>query len=78
MILNQVESTAEQVDDIAFGTTKGPTFFGPLTGSVRAVSAAWTSAFVDGPPEPMIRPVRSLTMSLSSRPESAIACFMAR
>ncbi len=60
MILNQVESTAEQVDDIAFGTTKGPTFFGPFTGSVRAMSAAWTMALVDGPPEPMIRPVRSL------------------
>jgi len=39
-----VESTAEQVDDIALGTTNGPTFFGPLTGSLRAVSAAATSA----------------------------------
>src|ERR1700759_3019113 len=69
LILNQVESTAEQVDDMARGTWNGPTRFGPLAGS-RAISAEVTIALVDGPPEPMIRPVRSLTMSFSSSPES--------
>jgi hypothetical protein len=55
--LNQVASVADAVDDIAFGTAKGPTRFGPL---VRAVSAASTMVRVDGPPEPMMIPVRSL------------------
>src|ERR1700741_1350818 len=77
LILNHVDSTAEQVDDIARGTWNGPTRFGPLAGS-RAVSADCTMARVDGPPEPMIRPVRSLTMSRSSNPESRSACSMAR
>jgi hypothetical protein len=65
---------AEAVDDIAFGTANGPTRFGPL---LRAVSAASTTARVDGPPEPMMMPVRSLEMSFSSRPASRIACSIA-
>jgi hypothetical protein len=62
------------VDDIAFGTAKGPTRFGPLA---RAVSAASTTVRVEGPPEPMMMPVRSFEMSLSSRPASRIAWSMA-
>ena len=65
LILNQVASVAEAVDDIAFGTANGPTRFGPL---VRAVSAASTMARVDGPPEPMMMPVRSFEMSPSFEP----------
>ena len=34
-------------------------------------------ARVEGPPEPMMMPVRSLEMSFSSRPASRIACSMA-
>ena len=56
-------SVAEAVDDIAFGTANGPTRFGPL---LRVVSAASTMVRVEGPPEPMMMPVRSLEMSLSS------------
>ena len=74
LILNQVASVAEAVDDIAFGTANGPTRFGPL---VRVMSAASTMVRVDGPPEPMMMPVRSLEMSVSSRPESRIACSIA-
>ena len=44
---------------------------------LRVISAASTMVRVDGPPEPMMMPVRSLEMSLSSRPLSAIACSMA-
>ena len=65
---------AELVDDIAFGTAKGPTLFGPL---LLVISAASINALVEGPPDPMISPVCSLIMSLSSRPESSIACCMA-
>ena len=74
LILNQVASVAEAAELIALGTANGPTRLGPL---VRAVSAASTMARVDAPPEPTIRPVRSLETSSSSRPESAIACSMA-
>src|SRR5438067_4115700 len=49
LILYQVASTAEHVDDIALGTTNGPTRFGPFPGSARAVSAAATRALVEGP-----------------------------
>src|SRR5579863_3518573 len=74
LILNQVESVADAVDDIAFGTANGPTRFGPF---IRAMSAASTMARVEGPPEPMTMPVRSLEISLSCKPASRIACSMA-
>ena len=61
LILNQVASVAEAVDDIALGTAKGPTRFGLL---LRVMSAASTMARVDGPPEPMMMPVRSCEISL--------------
>src|SRR6478609_2129551 len=73
-ILNQVASVADGPELIALGTAKGPTRLGPR---VLAVSADSMIARVDAPPEPTIRPVFSLETSLSSRPESAIACSMA-
>src|SRR5215831_18676096 len=74
LILNQVASVADAVDDIALGTAKGPTRLGPL---LRVVSAASTIARVDGPPDPMMMPERSLEISFSERPASRIACSMA-
>ena len=74
MILNQVASVADAVDDIAFGTANGPTRFGPL---VRVMSAASTMVRAEGPPEPMMMPVRMLETSVGSRPESWIACSIA-
>jgi len=53
-----------------FGTAKGPTRFGPL---VRVMSAASTRVWVEGPPDPMMMPVRSFEISASVRPASAIA-----
>ena len=41
--------------------------------AVRVMSAASTRVQAEGPPEPMMMPVRSLEMSDSSRPESAMA-----
>jgi hypothetical protein len=70
-----VESVAELVEDIDFGTSNGPTFLGPFS---RVVSAACTIARVDGPPDPIMRPVRSLETSVASSPASRIACSMAR
>jgi len=62
------------VEDIALGTAKGPTRFGPLA---RAMSAASTIARVEGPPDPMMMPVRACETSDSSRPASRIACSIA-
>jgi hypothetical protein len=75
LILNQVASVADAVDDIALGTANGPTRFGLLF--LRVMSAAATMVEVEGPPEPITMPVRSLEMSLGSTPESRIACSMA-
>ena len=54
---NGVASVAELVELMAFGTANGPTRFGL---ALRAVSAAAISALVDGPPEPIIKPVIGL------------------
>jgi hypothetical protein len=59
---------------MALGTANGPIRLGPFS---FVVAAASTIMRVEGPPEPTIRPVRSLETSVSSRPESAIACSMA-
>ena len=57
-------------------TMNGPIFLGaPL---LITASKARKKLLVDGPPEPMISPERSLEMSLSSSPLSARACFIAR
>ncbi len=47
---------------MAFGTSKGPIFFGPP--DLIVVSAASTIARVEGPPEPMMMPERSLMTSV--------------
>ena len=70
LILNQVESVADGPELIAFGTANGPIRLTPLA---RAISAASTMAWVEGPPEPTTRPVFSSETSASVRPESAIA-----
>ena len=75
LILNQVESVAEGEDDIAFGTASGPTFLDEPEAS--AFCADSTMVRVDGPPEPMMMPVRSLEISCSSRPASRIAWSIA-
>ena len=59
---------------MALGTTKGPTFLGPFSLVIRA---ACTIAPVVGPPEPATTPVRSLEISASLKPASAMASFMA-
>ena len=75
LILNQVASVADAVDDITFGTANGPMRLGePFS---RVMSAASTSTLVEGPPDPITMPVRGLEMSFSSTPESRIACSMA-
>ena len=65
---------ADAVDDIAFGTANGPTRLGPL---LRVMSAASTMVRADGPPEPMMMPVRTSDTSSGDSPESWIACSMA-
>ena len=67
-------SVADAVDDMALGTAKGPTRFGPFS---RVTSAASTIVRVEGPPEPMMIPVFSLLVSPASSPESRIACSKA-
>ena len=74
LILNQVDSTAEGPELIALGTAKGPMRLGPFS---RVVSAAETMALVEGPPEPTIRPTRSLETSSGPRPASTMAWSMA-
>ena len=71
---NNSSMIEKSMDDMTAGTAKGPTRFGPFS---RVVSAAATRVLVDGPPEPMMRPVRSFFTSFSSSPESAMACCMA-
>ena len=76
LILNGVARQAETVEDMPRVTMNGPIRFGlPFSITVRCASKRF---LVDGPPEPAISPVRSLETSLSSRPQSAIACCMAR
>jgi hypothetical protein len=72
--LNQVARVADAVDDIAFGTANGPTRLGPL---VRVISAASTMVRAEGPPEPMMMPVRTSDTSSGESPASWIACSMA-
>ena len=58
-------SAADGPEHMPFGTSKGPTFLGSFW---RVTSAARTMARVEGPPEPMTMPVRSLTTSPGSEP----------
>ena len=65
---------AEFVLDILLGTMKGPTFFDPL---FFPNSEALYKFIVEGPPEPTIMPVISFDISISSKPESSMAFFIA-
>jgi hypothetical protein len=71
---NGVASVAEAVELIALGTASGPMRLGPFS---RVISPASTTVRVEGPPEPMMMPVRGFWMSFSSSPELAIASCMA-
>jgi hypothetical protein len=75
LILNGVARQAELVEDMPRVTMKGPMRFG-LPFSMTIVLAS-KRLRVEGPPDPMISPVRSSLTSLSSSPPSAIACCMA-
>ena len=75
LILNGVARQAELVEDMQRVTMNGPIRFGlPFSITVRCASKRLR---VDGPPEPMISPVRSFETSRSSSPASAIACSIA-
>jgi len=71
-----VARQAEFVDDMQRVTMNGPM----RLGEPFSTTALWARKKfeVDGPPEPMIRPVRGFETSESSSPLSAIACCMAR
>ena len=76
LISKGVARQAETVEDMQRVTMKGPIRLGlPFSITMRWASKRF---FVDGPPEPVIRPLRSFETSLSSRPASAMACCMAR
>jgi hypothetical protein len=63
------------VEDMHFGTAKGPIrFVAPVDSTVWCAASM---AEVDGPPEPAMRPVIGLTTSSSERPASAMAWPMA-
>ena len=56
-----------------------PAKYAPAYGGYCAFGASLGKKFdVDGPPDPMMRPVRGLETSPSSSPLSAMACCMAR
>ena len=70
-----VARQAEFVELIPRVTMNGPMRLGlPFSMTMRWASKRF---LVDGPPEPMIRPLRSFETSLFSSPESATACSMA-
>ena len=76
LILKGVARQAETVEDMQRVTMNGPIRFGlPFSMTMRCASNRFR---VEGPPEPAIRPLRSLETSLSSSPASAIACCIAR
>jgi hypothetical protein len=73
--LNGVARQAELVELMPRVTMKGPIRFGlPFSMTILCASNRF---FVEGPPEPMISPVRSWLTSSGSSPESASACSMA-
>ena len=65
---NQVASTAEGPEAMALGTANGPIRLGEVFSTV--VAAAWRMIWVEGPPSPTIRPIRSDWISSALRPES--------
>ena len=75
LILNGVARQAETVEDMPRVTMNGPIRFGlPFSMTMRCAS---NRLRVEGPPEPAISPERSFETSLSSSPESSIACCIA-
>ena len=70
-----VDRVAELVLDMVRGTMKGPTRLDEPFSRTRSAASTWS--LVDGPPEPMINPVRSFEISASSSPASAIASAIA-
>src|SRR5262245_554209 len=66
-----VARAAEGPEHMPLGTSNGPIFLGSFS---RVTSAARTMARVEGPPEPIMMPVRSLITSPLSSPASRIAC----
>jgi hypothetical protein len=75
LILNGVARQALLVEDMQRVTMNGPMRLGDFFSST--VRCALSMFLVDGPPEPMIRPVRSWLTSFGSSPLSAMACSMA-
>ena len=65
-----MDKVAELVLHITFGTLVGPIFFGPFS---LVISNALNKLLVDGPPEPIIKPVLLFDISSSLRFESLIA-----
>ena len=74
LILKYVDKVAELVLHMTFGTLVGPIFFGPFS---RVMSNALSKLLVDGPPDPIIKPVILFDISSSLSPESSIASFIA-
>ena len=75
LILNGVARQAEFVDDMQRVTMNGPMRLGaPFS---MTVWWALKKFDVDGPPDPMMSPVRGFDTSSGARPLSSIACCMA-
>ena len=64
---NQVASTAEGPDAMALGTANGPIRLGEPFSTV--VCAACRITWVEGPPSPTIRPMRSSLISSAVMPD---------
>ena len=63
------------MEDMALGTAVGPMRLGEPV--FLTMSEASISVRVEGPPEPMMMPVRSCVTSSGDSPESRIACSIA-
>ena len=74
LILNGTARVADAVLAIVLGTMNGPINFGVLA---LVLSAAKITFSIEGPPEPITIPVLKLLTSVSSKPESSIASFIA-
>ena len=73
LILKGVARQAATVLPMVLVTPYGPILRTPRE---RSVSAAFTTLELEAPPDPAIRPVRTFETSPTSRPASAIACFI--
>ncbi|MDT4813374.1 hypothetical protein FQZ97_463560 [compost metagenome] len=75
LIWNGVARQAETVLLMVRGTRYGPMRLTPFS---RRVSMASIWLMVEAPPEPATRPVRGLEICSALRPESLMACSIAR